>query len=77
MISELRNVQNAAARVIAGLNKYDHITPVLRELHWLPVENRIIFEINLLTFKGALSRVFSTVIFEQPKYIFVSQETCK
>ena len=40
-----------AARVIAGLSKYDHITPVLRELHWLPVEHSIIFKIHLLPFR--------------------------
>ena len=33
MISKLQNVQNAAARVIVGARKYDHITPVLKDLH--------------------------------------------
>ncbi len=51
MISKLQNVQNAAARVIVGARKYDHITPVLKDLHWLPVELRIVFKINLLTYK--------------------------
>ena len=27
--------------------KYEHITPILKELHWLPVEERIILK-NLL-----------------------------
>lgn len=51
-IAKLQNVQNAAARVIAGLREFDHISPTLRELHWLPMEYRIIFKINLLTFKS-------------------------
>ena len=51
MIFKLQNVENAAACMIAGLSRYDHITPVLLELHWLPVEHRIIFKINLCTFK--------------------------
>ena len=48
---KLQSVQNAAARIIAGLKKRDHITETLRDLHWLPVEERIVFKINLITFK--------------------------
>ena len=50
-IAKLQSVQNAAARIIAGLQKRDHITDTLRDLHWLPVEERIVFKINLITFK--------------------------
>ena len=32
-------------------NEYDSITPILKELHWLPVAQRIILKINLITFK--------------------------
>ena len=32
--------------------KYDHITPILTELHWLPVRKRIQFKVLLLTFKA-------------------------
>ena len=37
--------------VLCG-RKYEHITPLLKELHWLPVEQRIVFKILLLTFKA-------------------------
>ena len=50
-INKLQSVQNAAARVIACLRKFDHISDTLKELHWLPVEQRIIFKINLICFK--------------------------
>ena len=50
-IVKLPSVQNAAARIIAGLKKRDHITETLRDLHWLPVVERIVFKINLMTFK--------------------------
>jgi len=33
----LQAVQNAAARLIIGTRRRDHITPILRQLHWLPV----------------------------------------
>ena len=35
-INKLQNVQNAAARIIARLRKYDHISQTLKDLHWLP-----------------------------------------
>ena len=37
----LQRVQNAAARLILGLRARDHVTPALRQLHWLPVHQRI------------------------------------
>ena len=41
----------SAARLILCGHKHDHFTPLLKELHWLPMEQRIIFKILLLTFK--------------------------
>ena len=51
VIHRLQIVLNAAARFIVGLSKYEHITPVLRDiLHWLPVPQRIQFNTATLTF---------------------------
>ena len=50
-IRKLQRVQNNGARVITLTKKYDHITPVLKELHWLPVRKRIDFKILLLAYK--------------------------
>ena len=52
VIKKLQSVQNAAARLITRFRKCDHITPVLFDLHWLPVCERIKFKILLLTFKA-------------------------
>ena len=41
----LQSVQNAAARLVTGVRRCDHITPVLRQLHWLPVRQRVVFKI--------------------------------
>ena len=38
MISSLQSVQNTAARIVTLTKKFDHITPVLIQLHWLPVQ---------------------------------------
>ncbi|KAI5086287.1 hypothetical protein C0J45_1051, partial [Silurus meridionalis] len=51
-INKLQLVQNAAARVLTRSRKYDHITPVLISLHWLPIKSRIDYKILLLTYKA-------------------------
>jgi hypothetical protein len=51
-LNKLQSVQNAAARLITLSRKYDHITPILIDLHWLPVAERIKFKILILTFKA-------------------------
>ena len=48
-ISKLQREQNAASRIALDLCKFCHITPVLRQLHWLPVVKQIQFKILLLT----------------------------
>ena len=50
----LQRVQNAAARLVTRTAKYEHITPVLRALHWLPIAQRIDYKILLLTFKALI-----------------------
>ena len=51
-IDRLQCCQNNAARIISKRRKFDHISPVLRELHWLPVEHRISYKILHLTYKA-------------------------
>ena len=51
-IFRLQKLQNNAARVVSLTRKYDHITPVLKQLHWLPVSWRITFKVLLLTYKA-------------------------
>ena len=50
-LGKLQIIQNSAARLITGTKKYSPITPVLQQLHWLPVKSRISFKILLLTFQ--------------------------
>ncbi len=50
-INKLQIVQNAAARVLTRSRKYDHITPILQSLHWLPIKFRISYKILLLAYK--------------------------
>jgi len=40
LLDKLQSLQNAAARLVTGARKFDRITPMMRELHWLPVRQR-------------------------------------
>ena len=51
-IAKLQRVQNALARIVKRTSRYDHIMPVLADLHWLPIEARITYKVALLTAKA-------------------------
>jgi len=51
-MQRLQAVQNAAARLITSTSRRDHNTPVLRQLHWLPVRHRVVFKRAVLVFKS-------------------------
>jgi hypothetical protein len=51
LIYKLQKLQNAAARLITNSDYRAHMTPVLEHLHWLPVRQRCIFKLLLLTHK--------------------------
>ena len=50
-IRRLQLLQIAAARLVDGARRCDHISPVLAELHWLPIRQRITFKIAVLVWK--------------------------
>jgi hypothetical protein len=52
LLDKIQKIQNNAARIVKKLRKYDHITDVLRTLHWLPIKQRIIFKLLLTTYKA-------------------------
>lgn len=52
LMSRLQSVQNAAARLVMGLGRRDHITPILRQLHWLPVRRRVQFKMATLVYRS-------------------------
>ena len=51
LIIKLSRVMNASTRLVYRAPKYCHITPLLRNLHWLPVRLHVDFKILLVTFK--------------------------
>ena len=58
LLNKLQRVQNACTTLIFREQKFCHITPLIYELHWLPIKYRIEFEILLITFK-----ILSTYLF--------------
>ena len=47
----LISIINTTARLITGVRKYDHITPVLKKLHWLKTDEKNEFKISLRMYK--------------------------
>ena len=51
-LNKVQRVLNATARLVCRAPRYCRITPLLYELHWLPVRQRISFKILLFVFKA-------------------------
>ncbi|KAF7254152.1 Methylcrotonoyl-CoA carboxylase beta chain, mitochondrial [Varanus komodoensis] len=51
-VRTLQLVQNRAARLLTGTGRYTHMTPVPRQLHWLPIEARAQFKVLIMTYKA-------------------------
>jgi len=47
----LKKVLYSAARLVTGVGIREHMTPVLKSLHWLPIDKRIMFKLCLLVYK--------------------------
>ena len=48
LLQRMQVIQNATARFITGVRRFEHMTPVLRNLHWLPIWHRIKFKTAIL-----------------------------
>ena len=79
-LRRLELVQDSAARLLTGTSRRAHITPVLRELHWLPVARRITYKVLCLVYK-ALHEISSSCLLEITsvwawKWISVAPQCC-
>ena len=67
-IARLQRVQNCAACLVLQKRKRDHVTPLLRELHWLPVIARCQYKVAVLAYRhfdGSLAPYLSSTIKER------------
>jgi hypothetical protein len=51
-LAKIQRVQNTAARLVLRVSRREHITPALESLHWLPIQQRAVYKILLITFKA-------------------------
>ena len=51
-LSKVQRVFNTAARLVCCAPHFSHITPLMYELHWLPLKQRIHFKISIICIQG-------------------------
>ena len=60
VIKPLQQVQNSAAKLILKSRKVEHAKRLLKQLHWLPIEQRIKYRVAFLAIKSSLTLPLST-----------------
>jgi hypothetical protein len=67
-LNRIQAVQNAAVRLVAGASRFDHVTPLLRERHWLPVHLRVVYKMAVIVYKclAATSADYLTALTRPP-----------
>ena len=61
-LAPLQRVLNAAARFVADLGPFDHITSTLQTLHWLPINQRIVYKLCTMMHSSAYGLYHSTFV---------------
>jgi len=61
-IHKLQSVQNNAAKIVHQAPRRSHVHSLLKELHWLPIEQRISYQLAVLTFKIQQTSVLATSV---------------
>jgi hypothetical protein len=51
LLDRLQSVLNAAARLVYAARRYDHVTPLLRDLHWLSFPERLDFRLAVIAYR--------------------------
>ena len=62
-IARLQRIQNNAARLVLQISQRQHVTLLLKQLHWLPIQTRINYKLATLAFRhfgGSLPQYLSS-----------------
>jgi len=51
MFDKLQSVLNAAARLIFSKRRFESVTPLLRDLHWLRVPQRVEYRLSVIVYR--------------------------
>ena len=62
LVGKLQRVQNSAARLVVPALTRVHITPILRDLHWLPIRARICYKTACLCFNASTPAYLSDLL---------------
>ena len=73
-LNKVQRVLHTAARLVCCAPRFSHVTPLIYELHWLPLKQRIHFKILLFGFK-AIHGIAPTYIHNQNLVFLKSQST--
>lgn len=57
-----QSAQTFAARVVSGMRKFDHIAPILKQLHWLPVNLMLLYKDGVSAHLQYLDNVIDSTI---------------
>ena len=57
-LDKLQKIQNHAARLVKKVPKRESVTPLLKEMHWLPIRARIQYKIAVLTYQCIFDPLF-------------------
>ena len=60
VIKPLQQVHNSAAKLILKFRRVEHAKRLLKQLHWLPIEQRIKYKVAFLAIKSSLTLPLST-----------------
>ena len=63
-VRKLQAVQNFACRIVSGAKKYDHVTPLLKSLSWLPVKDQLYYRQAIMAFKCMTGQVPEYLTFQ-------------
>ena len=62
LLAKLQSIQNSSARILTNTRKFDHISPTLRKLHWLPVKYRVMFKLAVIAHKSIYNERYPAYI---------------
>jgi len=66
-IQKLQRVQNNTARIVLQAQSRSHGNPLMRQLHWLPVQHRIDYKVSIVTYSEHLCTAVPKPTHQSPR----------
>ncbi|CAH3187795.1 unnamed protein product, partial [Porites evermanni] len=65
-IRQLQGVQNFAHRIVSGTRKFDHVSPALKDLRWIPAKSHLYLRDAILAFKSMTGQLLRMCVILAP-----------